>query len=99
MAAAQINVTTVFTLAVGTSTQLAPPNSSRREVMITNNDTVNAVQIAHGTNNQAQLGGHRIPPGGKMTLGPWEASWGWNLDIAASAVSGTPQIAYTEISN
>ena len=97
MAVATPGVTTSFTLSTGASTQLGNINPNRRYILINNNDKSNAVAFAHSTGNQATAQHHQIPPGSFYEFGPFEPGWGLLGDIAAIAVSGTPQISYLEL--
>ena len=104
MAAPQVGKTLVFTLTVGVSTQISTGGFPRRGFMITNNDLTNSVSVGFGTGNVVTAVMHIIPPGGVMNFGDFPigddpgrgASRTIGTDISATAVTGSPMVAFTE---
>lgn len=105
MAAPQPGVTLTFQLVLGQSTQLSVGLEGRVAFVITNNDTVNSVAVGFGTGNNATSAMHVISPGGVMMFGEITSTLGGapgvghrvlRHDIAATPVTGNPQIAFTE---
>lgn len=88
---AATGVTMVFTLNASTPTQIAPANSGRRWLLITNSDPSNTIAVGFGTNNGATTVMHQIPAQCAMEL--LAPPYG---DVSAIALAGTPQCAYTE---
>jgi hypothetical protein len=84
-----------YTLNAAAPTQLAVANGSRRYGLIVNEDYVNAIRYAFGTNNSASttvghyLGPRRyfeFPTGSPIPQG----------DVSAIALAGTPAISWLE---
>jgi hypothetical protein len=103
-----VKATKSFILNTTSPTLLSAARSNpdaRTYVLIQNLDKSNAIAWAHGTGNGAAVGHHQVSPGGfyefsmKTPLGGVlpEASWGMPGDISAIAVTGNPQICFTEV--
>lgn len=93
MATSATGVTSVFTLNSSTATQLAPPNSGRAWLLITNSDTAYGIAVGFGTGNLATATMHLIPAQCAMEL---LVPPGGDVSAIAVTAGTTPQCAYTE---
>lgn len=105
MAAAQSGVTLTFALSTTASVQLSVGLANRHGFLIQNNDLSNVLAVGFGTNNAATAAMFMVQPGSTFSMGesgnvggtgPQQGPAVPTTDIAAIAVTGTPNLCFME---